>query len=418
MNSARTDEYQPPGLDLSEEDVQQLAEELLAYHRDFADLFQRKEQAKWGLKYLQGLLVGNNRCAEGIALSVPDVVLRDIQRFVGQGMWDDEAILQRHAELVTESLGQADGVLIIDGSEFPKKGRYSVGVARQWCGTLGKVDNCQAGVFLGYASSRGHTLVDRRLYLPNEWFSAASAGRWDRCRIPDDVEFRSKPELAWDMVEQALQQGVLPFQWITFDEGYGDNPQLLDRLSEADIQYFADVSCSTRVWPQAREIEPCDCSEGDAVWFSKEHVEGKSEPVRVDELRELIPEDVWSRYRVKQGEKGPIKADFAFVRARAVRNGVPGPEVWVVFRRSLGENPEWKYFLSNAPADIELDQLVRVTGMRWPIEVCFKEAKGTLGMDEYQTRSWLGWHHHMTLVILAHHFLVRVQLKHKKGHRS
>ena len=143
--------------------------------------------------------------------------------------------------------------------------------------------------------------------------------------------------------------------------------------------------------------------------------EDAPEPVRVDELARSLPEDAWSQHRVKDGEKGPIEAQFAFVRATAVREGLPGPAVWVVLRRSLSDQPELKYFLSNAPADIERKKLVRLSGMRWPIEICFEEAKGSLGMDEYQTRSWLGWHHHMTLVILAHHFLVRMRLRHKKG---
>jgi len=138
----------------------------------------------------------------------------------------------------------------------------------------------------------------------------------------------------------------------------------------------------------------------------------------VDELAAQLPRRAWRKYRVKDGEKGPIEARFAFVKAVAVRDRLPGPEVWVVFRRSLGDPPELKVFISNAPANIPRRELVRVSAMRWPIESCFEEAKGSLGMDEYQTRSWRGWHHHMTLVMLAHHFLVRLQLRHKKGRRS
>ena len=137
----------------------------------------------------------------------------------------------------------------------------------------------------------------------------------------------------------------------------------------------------------------------------------------MDELAAQLPRKAWRKYRVKEGEKGPIEAQFAFVRAVAVRDELPGPDVWVVFRRSLSDPPELKAFLSNAPADTPVRELVRQSGMRWPIETCFEEAKGNLGMAQYQTRSWRGWHHHMALVILAHHFLVRLQLTHKKGHR-
>jgi len=144
---------------------------------------------------------------------------------------------------------------------------------------------------------------------------------------------------------------------------------------------------------------------------------GAPQPIRVQELAAQLPRRAWRKHWVRDGEKGPIQAQFAFVRAVAVRDELPGPDVLVVFRRSLGEPPELKAFLSNAPANISRRELVRVSGMRWPIETCFEEAKGELGMDEYQTRSWRGWHHHMTLVILAHHFVVRLKLKHKKGHR-
>jgi SRSO17 transposase len=415
-HSNQTPALEEPRFELSERQVRQLADELVEYHGQFRGLFYRSEQVHWALKYLQGLMLpGCDKSVEGIAQAVEGGNVRNMQQFLGEGAWDDEALLARHAELVAESLGEPDGVLIIDGSQFPKKGEYSAGVARQWCGVLGKVDNCQAGVFLGYAGSQGHTLLDRRLYLPREWFEVSSRERWERCGIPDETQFRTKPELAWEMIEQVVEQDALPCRWVTCDEAYGDSPRLLDRIDEAGLWYFADVSCSTRVWLERPRTEVPDYSGHGRPPSRPRLAEDASEPVRVDELARSLPEDAWSRHRVKDGEKGPIEAQFAFVRATAVREGLPGPAVWVVLRRSLGDQPELKYFLSNAPANIERKKLVRLSGMRWPIEICFEEAKGSLGMDEYQTRSWLGWHHHMTLVILAHHFLVRMRLKHKKG---
>jgi SRSO17 transposase len=318
--------------------------------------------------------------------------------------------LEKHIELVTESLGEPGGVLIVDGTDFPKKGRYSAGVARQYCGATGKVDNCQAGVFLGYASKRGHTLLDRRLYLPQEWFEASSRERWERCGIPEGTSFRTKPQLAWEMIEAVQQRGRLPLSWITCDEGFGNNPEFLGNLERSGLQYLAEVPVSTLLCLAAAETEGAPASGSDLVT-------GEGRPRRVDELAVELPKGAWRTYRVKDGEKGPIKARFAFVRAMAVRDKRPGPEVWVVFRRSLSDATELKVFLSNAAADIHRRELVRISGMRWPIETCFEEAKGSLGMAEYQIRSWRGWHHHMTLVILAHHFLVRLKLKHKRGHR-
>jgi len=407
-----------PGFALSARDVSCLAHELRAYHAQFAQKFYRKEQRYWCLKSLQGLLLPEGaKNIEALALRLEGGNVRNMQQFVGEGAWDDAAILGRHAELVAASLGAADGVLIVDGTDFPKKGSYSVGVARQYCGATGKVDNCQAAVFLAYACRRGYSLLDRRLYVPQEWFEPGSQDRRERCGIPEGTAFRTKPELAREMIEALHATGCLPFGWVTCDEVFGDSHEFLEGLEEGKLRYLADVSVTTRVWlerpgtwvPPARARGPRP---------SRERVRpDTAPPVRVDALAAQLPPRAWRTYQVKAGEKGPIRARFAFVRAVAVRDELPGPDVWVLFRRSLGEPRELKVFLSNAPADTPRRELVRVSGMRWPIESCFEEAKGCLGMAGYQTRSWRGWHHHMTLVILAHHFVVRLKLRHKKGLR-
>jgi SRSO17 transposase len=409
---------EPPRFTLSEQDVVCLAEELLTYYQEFAGLFFRREQSEWGLKYLQGLLLPEGgKSVEELALRLEGGNVRNMQQFLGEGAWDDEALLARHAELVAESVGDATGVLIVDGSDFPKKGRYSAGVARQYCGATGKIDNCQAGVFLAYASRHGHTLVDRRLYLPQEWFAPASGERWERCAIPDGTIFRTKPELAWEMIERVHAQGALPFRWVACDEAFGDNYEFLRRLEALPQAYLADVPVSTLVWLERPRTEvPPPKTKGRAP--SRERVvAGTPPPIRVDALAARLPKSAWRLHRVKAGEKGPIRGHFAFVRAVAARDGLPGPDVWAVFRRSRSEPHELKVFLSNAPWDTPQKELIRVSGMRWPIETCFEEAKGALGMADYQTRFWCGWHHHMTLVILAHHFVVGLRLRHKKGHR-
>jgi SRSO17 transposase len=202
------------------------------------------------------------------------------------------------------------------------------------------------------------------------------------------------------------------------DEGFGDNPELLQHLEAAQITYLADVAISTRVWLKRPPTEVA-AWKGKGRPPSRERVAPQApRPMRVDELAARLPPGAWRRYRIKEGEKGPIRARFAFVRAVAVRGQLPGLAVWVVLRRSLGESPELKVLPSNAPADAPPGELVRISGMRWPIESCFEEAKGNLGMAAYRTRSWRGWHHHMTLVMLAHHFLVRLRSQHKRGRRS
>jgi len=408
-----------PVFDLSAEDVLELAEELESYHQEFARLFYRREQGHWALKYLEGLLTpaSGNKSTERLALRLPGGKVRNMQQFLGEGAWDDGAILARHAELVAGSLGDAEGVLVVDGSDFPKKGRYSAGVARQYCGATGKIDNCQAGVFVGYASRHGHTLLDRRLYVPRAWFEPSSRTRWERCQIPEGTEFRTKPELAWEMIERLHRQGALPFRWVACDEAFGDNREFLGHLEATPLIYLADVSVSTQVW-LTRPPTRLPGAGGKGRPPSRERlVKGRPPPIRVDALAAQLPKGAWRSFRVKAGEKGPIRAQFAFVRAVAVRQGLPGPDMWVVLRRSRREPRELKVFLSNAPEDTPRAELVRVSGLRWPIETCFEEAKGSLGMADYQTRSWRGWHHHMTLVILAHHFLVRLRLRHKRGLR-
>ena len=407
-----------PPMELSAPDVVHLADELQAYHAEFAGLFFRKEQPRWALKYLAGLLQPDGgKSVEPLALRVPGGNVRNMQQFVGEGAWDDAALLEKHAALVADSLGDAAGVLIVDGTDFPKKGKHSVGVARQYCGATGKVDNCQAAVFVAYASRHGHTLLDRRLYLPQDWFEPAARSRWERCGIPEGTAFRTKLELAWEMIQQLQSQGIVPFSWVLCDEAYGDSHEFLGHLEQAGLRYLADVAVSTRVW-LARPVTQVPPAPSRGRPPSRERVvAGEPVPLRVDALAAQLPPSAWRTHRVQAGEKGPIRARFAFVRAVVARDQLPGPDLWVVFRRSLSEPTELKVFLSNASAETPKAELVRLSGRRWPIETCFEEAKHHLGMAQYQTRSWRGWHHHMTLVILAHHFLVRLKLRHKKGHR-
>jgi len=417
---------------LTAADIADLADELVAYHAEFAPLFKRYEQRAWAKIYLHGLLTADvpRKNIEALALRLFGAdeaagrTVRALQQFVGEGGWDDDAILAKHRRLVDESLGEDDGVLIIDGSDFPKQGSHSAGVARQWCGHTGKKDNCQAGVFLGYASRKGYTLLDRQLYLPACWFTPEYQARWQAARIPDDAPFRTKHELAAELVEHAMAGDDLRARWVVCDEGYGDDPALLDRFAATGLWYLAEVPRDTQVWPlvEADGQTPCarptrwippqkPSRKGPAPQRERLHPTSPAK-VPLNRYAAQIPPERWQRCRVLEGSKGPLVADFAAVRVIAVRDRLPGPEVWAVFRRTVAgpdEDTELKVYLSCAPAETPLLTLVRVSGMRWPIEACFAEGNGELGMDHYELRFWRGWHHHMTLVILAHHFLVRLQ---------
>jgi SRSO17 transposase len=406
-----------------------LAAELVAFHARFAPLFQRAEQRRWAAVYLQGLLADVPRKnVEAMALRVlgagpgAERRVRALQQFIGEGCWDDGAIRAEHGRAVDETLGDDDGIFIIDGSDIPKRGTHSAGVARQWCGATGKPENCQAGVFLGYASCSGYTLLDCRLYLPQQWFGAAYRDRWDGCRIPAATTFATKLALAAELVEQAVTAGRPRARWCLCDEWFGRDSSFLDRIAATGLHYLAEVPKDTAVWPL---VSPAagTAQERPQTWVPPHAATGRprtklrlqpgtAAPQRLAVLAQQIPAAQWQRYRVLEGSQGPLVADFAVLRAVAVRDSLPGPEVWVLLRRSLpqvGEAGEVKYLLSDAPATTALATLVGLSGRRWPIESCFEAGKGQLGLDQYELRFWRGWQHHMTLVMLAQHFLVRLR---------
>jgi SRSO17 transposase len=275
----------PPPLDLAPEEVEGLADELVDYHAEFADLYYRTEQAKWGYKYLQGLMSPIERKAiQPMAMALEGGNVQAMQQFIGQGRWKDETLLQKHRQLVDETLGEDDGVYIVDESGFPKKGEHSAGVGRQWCGVLGKVENCQVGVFGAYASRQGYTLVDHCLFLLEEWFDADHRERWEKCGIPDETTFKTKPELALEMLQAVVAQGCLRFRWVTCDELYGRNPNFLDGVADLGRWYFAEAPCDMRVW-KTRPQTAVPAWSGRGRRPTKERLlPGEPEAQRVDEI--------------------------------------------------------------------------------------------------------------------------------------
>ncbi len=337
--------------------------------------------------------------------------MQALQQFIGLGAWDDEAVLARHQELVGATLGDPEtGVLIVDGCDFPKQGAHSVGVARQYCGALGKVANCQASVVACYASARGYTLVDRRLYLHEDWFTADYRARRTRCGVPAGLAFQTRTELAWALVAGLRERGALPFRWVTGDEHFGNTPVLLDRIAGAGLAYFMEVPHNVRVWaarpPTA--VPPRSGRRGPRPSRLRLAPDAPA-PVRVDALAAALPAAAWQVAQIQEGRKGPRLAEVARVRAIAVRDGLPGPDTWVVLRRTVDAARELQVYLSNAPADTAPETLVWLLGLRWPVEQAIKEAKEELGLDHYEVRGWRGWHHHTTMTLLAQGFLTRLR---------
>jgi SRSO17 transposase len=407
-----------PKMDLAIQDIEHLVEELRAYHAIYSPLFQRREQREAAHSYLQGLLATLPRKSiEPMVLAVDGVApkaVRAMQSFISEGQWNDERLLHQHWQEVETDLGAADGVLMVDGSDFPKQGIHSVGVKRQYCGELGKRANCQAGVFVGYVSSQGYTVLDRRLYVPTEWLSdAAYAARRRQCGLPAETTFKTKPELAQEMLAAVVQSQALRCRWVVADEAFGGNPGFLEGVAGLGLWYFAEVPHTTRVWEErpATHVPPW---RGRGRRPQQERlVEGAPEARSVLEMAATLPAEAWVRQTIKEGSQGPMVAEFAAMRGVAVRDTLPGSDVWLVLRRHI-DTGELKTYLCNAPVDTVLEKLVQMSGMRWPIETCFEDSKQLLGMGDYEVRSWTGWHHHMTLIILAHFFVVRMSLRLKK----
>lgn len=391
----------PPEWKLSVAERACVGQELSAFTQLFGATFGRTEPRELCELYLQGLLSHTERKnVEAMALQLegPERV-RNLQRFVSDYRWDEAWLRQRHWELVAESLSDEQGVWSLDASEFAKKGAASVGVAPQYCGALGKTANCQSGVFLCYSSPKGHALLESRLYLPKGWFEPEWAERRKQCRIPEEVTFQTKPQLAVELLQPLLKKKWFRGRWITCDCSFGNNEAFLEQLPK-DGYYLAEIACTRKVWlkqaPGHRKLE----REGSTV-----------------ESLAATPKLLnWQTHQVAEGQKGPIVAAFARVRVYLSAERTAESERWLVLRNEA--NGKIKYALSNAPGKLAMLELVRVSQARWPIERCFEEDKSELGLDHYEHRSWTAWHRHMRLVFLAQLFLVRLRLKYKKNARA
>lgn len=412
----------PPRMRLTARDVQASADELIAFHRLFYSVFQRREQREWSALYLCGQLSNLERkTLEPIVMAFwgaedPNA-MRGLQQFISQGTWPAGKLILRLQDLVAESLGDPDGVVIVDGSGFPKQGQHSVGVARQYCGAVGKVTNSQEGVFLVYASRQGYAFLDERLYVHESWFGDELRKRWSECDLPEDLRFQTEPELALDMLQTLVWRGVLPFRWVAADAHFGEIPTFLDSVDALGKWYLIEVPCDTRVWERTPTVEPPGRG---VLGRPRTQPRVSRNAPRPRELRELaahLPRAAWSRHLIKEGSKGPLVADFAFLRATTIRDGLPGPRVWVIFRRHRGTDPDLKFYLSNAPTTCPRSEFIRVSGLRWPIETALEEGKGEVGMDQFETRSWVSWHHQMGHAFMAHLFLMHLCLVFKKKPR-
>jgi SRSO17 transposase len=383
-----------------------VAQTFARFHARFAALFGRREAQQRSDQYLRGLIVQqtDRRNAENVAEVIDGATPRTLQRFLSEAPWDDGAVIARVQETVAPLLVAPDAVFILDDTGFPKQGTHSVGVARQYSGTLGKVGNCQVGVFLAYASSRGHALVDRRLFLPEQW--SDDRERCGAAGIPADVQHETKPTLGLALLAAARKWGHLPSRWVTADAGYGAVPAFRDALDTDGWCYVLEVPSTTRVFLHAAQaVVPAWSGRGRRPTRLR-LVEGEPTAVTVAALAATVA--AWETLTVTDGAQGPRQYQFFRQRVWECRGGVPGPERWLLLRRKL-DGSELKYALSNAALETPLLTLGQVEAFRWPVETGFQQYKGETGLDEYEVRNWRGWQHHTALALVAGAFLLQVQ---------
>jgi SRSO17 transposase len=385
-----------------------LSWQLTDFHRRFAPLFGRPEARRRGEQYLRGLVVQqtDRRNAENLAEAIPGATPRALQRFLSEAPWDADAVIAELQADLGERLTAPDAVFVLDETGFPKQGTRSVGVARQYCGTLGKVGNCQVGVFLAYTSLLGTALVDHRLYLPASW--TEDRARCVAAGVPAAVTFQTKAELGLAMLRQARARGYLSGRWVTADEQYGQVPSFRDALDAEGWRYVLEVPLATRVFAEAAATAvPAGSGRGPKPTKPR-LVEGAPVAQPLATVLTAVAESDWQRLRVAEGAQGPRTYRFVGRRVWESREGLPGRACWLVLRRNP-DGTEPKAYLSNAPADVPLMQLAEVGAQRWAIETAFQQAKGEAGLDEYEVRGWVGWQHHVTLVLVAAAFLLTIQ---------
>jgi SRSO17 transposase len=405
-------------------DLRATAAELLRLHHRFAPLFGRKEARTQSLIYLQGLLLASGRkSAEPMALifgqpddeGIGQNQVLALQRFLTYSPWHAHDVQREIQTVFAETLVPSTDawsigtVGVIDESGFVKKGTESCGVARQYCGRVGKKENCQVGVFLVGVTPAGTALLEHQLYLPKSW--AADVKHREQTAVPKDIVFQTKPQIGIELLERVKANGQVTFDWITADEVYGKNGKFLDGLEAQNQRYVVEVPSNTTVWTE----DPSTQIPSPPAGRGRPTTQPSRASVRsVRAIAAGLPKSAWQALQLRSGGKGPLVFEFARRRVWAVRHRRPGPACWLLLRRSLEANAEVKYYVCQAAADEPLATMALVTGTRYRVEEYFEEGKGYLGMAQYEARGWESWHHHMSLVALAHLFVTQTRLRLKK----
>ena len=399
---------------MTPDDVRAAAERLVGFHERFAPLFGKDQAQDHAYDYLKGLMVCPERKSiEPIALLVGHGDVSGLQKFIGVAPWPSGDVMAEVQalfadELVPSAAGSPVGTVgVIDESAFTKKGSHSAGVARQHNGRLGKEDNCQVGVSLIGVTPAGRALLDHRLFLPESWCATTreAEARRQAAHIPEGVTFQTKPQIAAELIRDVTALGQVEFDWVVGDSEYGRAGHLLDELELLEQSYVLEVPKTWVFWTS----DPAGSIPEYSGRGRKPSAPRREAARTVVEIADDLPASAWTALQVREGAAGPLVLEFAAIRVWGIRHRKPGPPSWLLIRRSLGPEPERKYYISNAGAETPVSTLALVACTRCQVEEFLEDSKSYLGMTQYETRSYVGWHHHMTLVGLAHLFVTLVQ---------
>lgn len=372
----------------------------------------RSERRHWGEVYVRGLLQdGERKSVEPMAARLRDGNVQAMQQFVGQSPWQWEEVWQRLGRRMTAEL-EPDSAWVVDDTGFPKQGRDSVGVARQYSGTLGKTGNCQVAVSLHHVGEQGNAVLGWRLYLPESW--AHDEKRRESAGVPEEVAFQRKWELALELIDQARSWGLAD-RIVLADGGYGESTEFRDELEARDLRYVVGIAPNVGVWTKPPQVKIPEYNGRGAP--PKKHVYGDQRPIAVKDV--ALKAKGWKKVRWREGTKGWLESRYLCVRVQPshgfVHGHPPHKELWLLLEWPQEEQEPTKYFFADLSPSYTLRRLVRIAKCRWKIEQDYHQLKEELGLDHYEGRSWNGWHHHVTLVMLAHAFLTLETLRSKKN---
>jgi len=379
-----------------------------------------RKQRQWAQLYLRGLLLeGRRKSCQPMAQRLPEGDEQALQQFLNQSPWEWEPVRDAIAKKMTAALGEG-GCWIVDDTGFPKQGKHSVGVARQYCGTLGKRGNCQVGVSISYATPKGAMPLEWALYLPKEWTEDRS--RCQRVGIPAQVQFQTKWQLALGLLDDLISRGLPTAEVVVADAGYGNITEFRQGLSERGLCYVVEVESTLVAWKQPQRRDAPVRQKGQLGRPRVPKYRNAAVPANLKTIALSLPARAWRKVTWREGSKGKMSSRFARLRVQPAHGWQRGkqelPRVWLLMEWPAQAKAPAKYWLSDLPEDTSLRTLVRWAKSRWAVELNYREMKDHLGLDHFEGRGWTGWHHHVTMVMLAFAFVLAERLRRRKGGQS